>query len=201
MTAAVTRIGEWGRARRLLAGAGARLQRGVAHVLRDQADRAREAIVEGIERQAPGGRPFRPPAASTLAARALLRRASQKALFERGELEREIVKVVERERAFVGVRRAARGRDGRPLAVIGQLHEIGGTVRVRITPAMRRFLFAAARARGNVPSRARDRRGNASTHVVVQVPARPFLRPSFALAVRDARPRVLGQLGRALGWR
>jgi hypothetical protein len=176
---------------------GAKLERGVQRALRDQADRARDAIVEGLQRQAPGGHPLAPLSASTLATRALKGRASDRVLIERGELVRAVAKVVQRERAFVGIRNSARGRSGRSLATIAQVHELGAMIRIRITPAMRRLLFAVSRVQGGPASRARPSSG----FVVVRIPARQFLRPAFALATRDARPRVVSALARALGWR
>ena len=190
----VARIGEWGRARRLLTGATARFERAVQRSLRTEAERVRDAIREGLERQAPGGHGLEPLAPMTLAARSLAGQRSTKALIERGELLRGIVDDVRGDRAFVGIRRRARSRDGRALMAIADLQERGGRVRVRMTPAMRRFLFAAAALAGR--RNAGIRRAGA-----VQIPARPFLQPAFALATRDARPRWARSLARSLGWR
>lgn len=195
----VLRIGQWDRARRMIAGAAGKLERAVQRSLRSEAERVRDAIREGLERQAPGGRALRPLAPSTLAARALVRQRSTRALIERGELQRALVDVVRPDSAFVGIRRRSRGRDGRPLAAIAQLHELGGTVRVRMTPSMRRFLFAMARASASQPTRSRT--GRSAGAIVIQIPARAFLRPAFEVAVRDARSRWLRGVGRALGWR
>jgi hypothetical protein len=193
---AVMRIGEWGRARRLVAGAAGRFERALRRSLQTEAERARDEIRAGLDRQSPGGTSLSTLAPMTLAARALTRQTSRKALIERGEMLRGVTDFVRGERAFVGIRRTARGRDGRPLAVIAQLQERGGTVRLRVTPAMRRFLAAAARVAGTAPRA----RGGASAARTVRIPARPFLAPSFLAATRGARPRWARAIGRAMGW-
>lgn len=192
----VVRIGEWSRARRLVSGAATRFERALRRSLQTEAERARDAIREGLDRQAPGGSTLRPLAPMTLAARALTRQSSRKVLVERGELLRGVTDVVRGDRAFVGVRRTARGRDGRMLASIAQLHERGGTVRVRMTPAMRRFLAAAAKVAGVTATP----RGASSIARTIRIPARPFLAPSFQSATRGARPRWARAVGRAMGW-
>lgn len=191
----VARIGGWSRARRLLSGAAARFERALRSSLQTEAERARDAIREGLDHQSPGGTALRPLAPMTLAARALTRQSSRKVLVERGEMLRGVTDVVRGDRAFVGIRRTARGRDGRLLASIALLHERGGSVRVRVTPAMRRFL-AAAMASG-VPAMPR---GGSSSARTVRIPARPFLAPSFQSATRGARPRWARAVGRAMGW-
>ncbi len=58
----VSKTGDWARARKLLAAHPARLKTAIAKALRQEAQLLRREIVQGITRQAPGGRAFWPQA-------------------------------------------------------------------------------------------------------------------------------------------
>jgi hypothetical protein len=76
-----------------------------------------------------------------------------------------------------------------------QLHEFGGPpVIIPMTPKMRRFLFALLRQAGKEPTGASGRGA-----IVVQVPARPFLRPAFEKFRDGASRRFLERVAREHG--
>ena len=193
---AVTRTGDWARARQLLAAGPQRLRSAIGVAIRQEAQGLRNEIVQGLTSQAPGGEPIKPPAPLTLAARQLEGFGGTKALLVRGELRNSITVVVEGNEAFIGVPRSARSSGGESLVDLAQLHEYGGPpVIIPITPKMRRFLFALLRQAGKEPTG-----GSGRGVVVVQVPARPFLRPAFEKFREGASRRFLERVAQQLGF-
>jgi hypothetical protein len=147
--------------------------------LRIQAHRLRTLIVKGIRNQAPGGQAFKPLADTTKEMK-----GSSKALIHRGDLIRSVgVDDVELGTAFfVGVNRAARGRDGKELANIAEIHEFGTKpYLIKVTPKLRRFWYAMF-IKGIFQAPLKP-----STTVIRHpgVPARPYLRPSYEEWVKD----------------
>ena len=192
---AVSRTGDWGRARRLLTAAPQRLQAAVATAVRQEAHALRNEIVQGLTRQAPGGEPLKPPSPLTIAARQLAGFGGSKALLVRGALRNSITVFVHGDEAFVGVSRSTRAKDGGSMVDLAKLHEFGGPpVIIPMTPKMRRFLFALLRQAGKEPTG-----GSGRGVIVVQVPARPFLRPAFERFREGASRRFLERVARELG--
>lgn len=193
---AVTRTGDWARARQLLAAGPQRLRSAIGVAIRQEAQGLRNEIVQGLTSQAPGGEPIKPPAPLTLAARQLEGFGGTKALLVRGDLRNSITVIVEGDEAFIGVPRSARSSGGESLVDLAQVHEYGGPpVVIPITPKMRRFLFALLRQAGKEPT------GDSGRGVVVvQVPARPFLRPAFEKFREGASRRFLERVAQQLGF-
>jgi len=193
---AVMRTGDWARARQLLAAGPQRLRSAIGVAIRQEAQGLRNEIVQGLTSQAPGGEPIKPPAPLTLAARQLEGFGGTKALLVRGDLRNSITLIVEGDEAFIGVPRSARSSGGESLVDLAQLHEYGGPpVVIPITPKMRRFLFALLRQAGKEPTG-----GSGRGVVVVQVPARPFLRPAFEKFREGASRRFLERVAQQLGF-
>lgn len=193
---AVMRTGDWARARQLLAAGPQRLRSAIGVAIRQEAQGLRNEIVQGLTSQAPGGEPIKPPAPLTLAARQLDGFGGTKALLVRGDLRNSITVIVEGDEAFIGVPRSARSSGGESLVDLAQLHEYGGPpVVIPITPKMRRFLFALLRQAGKEPTG-----GSGRGVVVVQVPARPFLRPAFEKFREGASRRFLERVAQQLGF-
>ena len=193
---AVMRTGDWARARQLLAAGPQRLRSAIGVAIRQEAQGLRNEIVQGLTSQAPGGEPIKPPAPLTLAARQLEGFGGTKALLVRGDLRNSITVIVESDEAFIGVPRSARSSGGESLVDLAQLHEYGGPpVIIPITPKMRRFLFALLRQAGKEPTG-----GSGRGVVVVQVPARPFLRPAFEKFREGASRRFLERVAQQLGF-
>ncbi len=192
---AVSRTGDWARARRLLTAAPQRLQAAIGTAVRQEAHALRNEIVQGLTRQAPGGEPLKPPSPLTIAARELEGFGGTKALIVRGDLRNSITVVVQGDEAFIGVSRSARSKDGASMVDLAKLHEFGGPpVIIPMTPKMRRFLFALLRQAGKEPTG-----GSGRGVIVVQVPARPFLRPTFDKFREGASRRFLERVARELG--
>ena len=190
------RTGDWARARQLLAAGPQRLRSAIGVAIRQEAQGLRNEIVQGLTSQAPGGEPITPPAPLTLAARQLEGFGGTKALLVRGDLRNSITVIVEGDEAFIGVPRSARSSGGESLVDLAQLHEYGGPpVIIPITPKMRRFLFALLRQAGKEPTG-----GSGRGVVVVQVPARPFLRPAFEKFREGASRRFLERVAQQLGF-
>ena len=192
---AVSRTGDWARARRLLTAAPQRLQAAIGTAVRQEAHALRNEIVQGLTRQAPGGEPLKPPSPLTIAARELEGFGGTKALIVRGDLRNSITVFVQGDEAFIGVSRSARSKDGASMVDLAKLHEFGGPpVIIPMTPKMRRFLFALLRQAGKEPTG-----GSGRGVIVVQVPARPFLRPAFDKFREGAGRRFLERVARELG--
>jgi phage gpG-like protein len=192
---AVSRTGDWARARRLLTAAPQRLQAAIGTAVRQEAHALRNEIVQGLTRQAPGGEPLKPPSPLTIAARDLEGFGGTKALIVRGDLRNSITVFVQGDEAFIGVSRSARSKDGASMVDLAKLHEFGGPpVIIPMTPKMRRFLFALLRQTGKEPTG-----GSGRGVIVVQVPARPFLRPAFDKFREGASRRFLERVARELG--
>ncbi len=192
---AVSRTGDWARARRLLTAAPQRLQAAVSAAVRQEAHALRNEIVQGLTSQAPGGETLKPPSPLTIAARQLEGFGGSKALIVRGDLRNSITVIVQGDEAFIGVSRSARSKDGASMMDLAKLHEFGGPpVIIPMTPKMRRFLFALLRQAGKEPTG-----GSGRGVIVVQVPARPFLRPAFDKFREGASRRFLERVARELG--
>ena len=192
---AVSRTGDWARARRLLTAAPQRLQAAIGTAVRQEAHALRNEIVQGLTSQAPGGETLKPPSPLTIAARQLEGFGGSKALIVRGDLRNSITVVVQGDEAFIGVSRSARSKDGASMVDLAKLHEFGGPpVIIPMTPKMRRFLFALLRQAGKEPTG-----GSGRGVIVVQVPARPFLRPAFDKFREGASRRFLERVARELG--
>ena len=192
---AVSRTGDWARARRLLTAAPQRLQAAIGTAVRQEAHALRNDIVQGLTSQAPGGETLKPPSPLTIAARQLEGFGGSKALIVRGDLRNSITVIVQGDEAFIGVSRSARSKDGASMVDLAKLHEFGGApVIIPMTPKMRRFLFALLRQAGKEPTG-----GSGRGVIVVQVPARPFLRPAFDKFREGASRRFLERVARELG--
>ena len=192
---AVSRTGDWARARRLLTAAPQRLQAAIGTAVRQEAHALRNEIVQGLTSQAPGGETLKPPSPLTIAARQLEGFGGSKALIVRGDLRNSITVIVQGDEAFIGVSRSARSKDGASMVDLAKLHEFGGPpVIIPITPKMRRFLFALLRKAGKEPTG-----GGGRGVIVVQVPARPFLRPAFDKFRQGASQRFLERVAKELG--
>lgn len=192
----VRKTGDWALARRILTHAPAKLRGAVDIALRQEAQLLRKEIVQGITRQAPGGEALDPPSELTLAARQLKGFGGSKALMVRGDLRNSITAIVKDGRAFVGVPRKARGKDGAPLVDVAQVQEFGtDPAVVPMTEKSRRFFFAMLRKAGIEPTP-----GTGAGVFVVQVPPRPFLRPAFKAWSKGVQQRFLRRVAARLGF-
>lgn len=175
---AIVRVGDWALAHRILTGGAQRVKRAIDRAVLQEAHFMRSKIVEGLRDQAPAGQRFRPLAPSTLAIRRFKRFRGTKALINRGDLRNSIAVHRDGGNAFVGVLRSARGRSGQPLANVAELNEFGSRpIVIRVTPKMRRFLAAALKGSGGGGGGGGGGGTGGIGIIVVQIPARPFIRP------------------------
>ena len=191
----VTRTGDWRKVRSLLARSSLSLKASISEGLRKEAHALRKEIVEGITRQAPGGKSIEPPSSTTLAARRRRGFGGTKALIVRSDLRNGISVLTQGDRAFVGVLRKAKSSDGQSLVDVAEVQEFGSrpTV-VLMTDRMRRFLFALLREAKEAPDP-----GAGQGVVVIQVPPRPYLRPAFETFKKGADRRLFRHVARSLG--
>jgi hypothetical protein len=191
----VRKTGDWATARRLLGAGPVRLKLAIGVALKQEAQLLRKEIVQGLTKQAPGGKSLEQPSELTLATRRLEGFGGSKSLLVRGDLRNAVSVVVKGDEAFVGVPRKARGKGGEVLIDVAQVQEFGSAPMViPMTPAMRRFLFKAMREAGVEPGG-----GSGKGVVVVKVPARPFLRPAFESFKKGAQKRFLARVAGLTG--
>lgn len=191
---AISRTGDWARARELLSNTSGRLKGAVERAMKQEAQALRNEVVSGLTAQAPGGEPIRPPAPLTLAARQLEGFGGTKSLLVRGDLRNAISVFADGDEVFIGVLRSAKSSTGESLADIAQIQEFGGPpVIIPITPKMRRYLAVLLKRLGAAPQAGAGRGA-----VVTQVQARPFLRPAFVRFRLGASRRLLERVSKIL---
>lgn len=183
--------GDWMSAATTLVQAPKKLMPTARALIRRGGEELRRAMIQGIDSQAPGGKPFQPLAPLTLAKRRLTGRGGDKALIAGGDLRNAITAQHRHNHTFVGVSRkakAARTRNatgqfvrGRPLFDVARVHEYGAQYTIKITPKMRRFLAVLAKASGRSPGGG----GGGASVIKVTIPPRPFIEPT----VKRWRPR------------
>jgi hypothetical protein len=121
---AVSRFGDWDRAKRLLTnGLDQRLARAIRQATIKNALLLVREIKRGIRDQAPGGKQFAPLAQVTID-----RKGSSKALIDTGFLVSSITQKILSDGAFVGLLRTSVYKDGESVANIGAIMEYGATI-------------------------------------------------------------------------
>ena len=202
----IDRTGPWKKTRELLITGPALITRAADRAVRQEAELLRKEIVKGLNSQAPGGNRFKPLSKTTLAVRRSQGFRGRKALIRSGALRRSISAVHTRQGSFVGVLRSARSADGKRLTDIAQVQEFGSRpIVIRVSDKMRKAIMAKLREGGlRVRGAAQQGPGKLSTGLlIVQIPARPFLRPVFEKFAQGAdkrmEKRMAGLLSGAFG--
>ncbi len=189
-------IGDWEKAIRTTKTLS--LDSAINRACKQEAALAAKMIKQNLQRGgAPAGASFKALSPWTLAARRLAKPPIKgtKPLIARGDLFGAItsVTVYDKKRetlCFAGVYRGA--ANGEHAVNIGMIQEFGKTIVIRMTPKMVRFLAVLAKA-AKAPPRTTGK-GTGKRFLVIHIPARPFIRPVFALWVRDARRRIMKRL-------
>jgi hypothetical protein len=177
---------------KLLDNLGKNAPKAIERAVLEQAQYLRLLMVKGIRRGWPyGGDKFKPLAESTRKMK-----KSSKPLINHGDLIRSInITPVSAGRAvFVGIHREVRAKDGRSMVNIAELHEFGGRkpYAIKVTPKLRRFWMAMF-LKGIF---------KAPLHWTTEsiqhpaMPARPFLRPTYAYWSKDASQRFAQSVAR-----
>jgi len=121
---AVRRFGQWAKAKQVLGtNLGAKLAKALRQATVKNAMLLVREIKKGIKAQAPGGKPFVKLAESTIR-----RKGSSKALIDTGFLLASITQLLLGDRAFVGLLRGTRNKDGDEIVNIGAVMEFGATI-------------------------------------------------------------------------
>ncbi len=202
---AVKLYGDWGTALTIVNTMKKDFELASEQALLEEGQFARKAIVQGISAGAPGGKPFKALTQETLAVRKLVGFKGTKPLLNRGDLRNSISVKKENGVVFVGILRNAKGKSGKAVANIAELHEFGSKpIVIRVTPKMHRFLLMAFRKAGIAKSEGGGGKGGASSgHVIiVQIPARPFFGPVFEQLYsnqEEVAARFLGRIAKRLG--
>ena len=189
--AGVTRTGAWARARAGFRGGGKKFAGAIDKALLAEAHELRKEIVLQIRSQ----EGFVALSPWTVAKRKLLRRGGTKALIQRGDLLGSIGVVKAGDEVFVGVPRSV--ANGEKLVRLAEVHEFGtDPIIIPITPGMRRIIALIAKKLG----RNTGTRGAGSGAIVVQIPARPFIRPAFERWKIGVRERMIRRIAENMGW-
>jgi len=121
---AVRRFGQWNKAKQVLGtNLGSRLAQALRQATVKNAMLLVREIKKGIVSQAPGGQPFAKLAESTVR-----RKGSSKALIDTGFLLASVTQLILGDRAFVGLLRGTRNKDGDEMVNIGAIMEYGATI-------------------------------------------------------------------------
>jgi phage gpG-like protein len=117
-------LGQWAKAKQVLGtNLGARLAKALRQATIKNAMLLVREIKKGIKAQAPGGKPFVKLAESTIR-----RKGSSKALIDTGFLLASITQLILGDRAFVGLLRGTRNKEGDEIVNIGAVMEFGATI-------------------------------------------------------------------------
>jgi len=189
----VIETGDWAKVDRITRTMVARFNRAREEAVYKEAHFLRGKIVEGIRSGAPAGKKFKPHSRMTLAIRAFTGKRSSKILIASGGLIGSVAVVKVSGGYFVGVKRKAKGG-----ADIAAIHEEGRTWTQRMTPRMRRFLFAALRYAG---MQGREKGDGGKGSLTIRIPARPYVGPIMKKYGTAAQvgPRVWGRIAVSMG--
>lgn len=216
----ITRVGDWQKLANATRVMRSRYERAVRVALLREAHLLRGKMIAGIASGAPGGQAFKPLAATTLAMRKERGFGGTKPLIVTGTLRRSLSVVQVRGSTglggavFVGVHRQTKGKRGKSMVNIAEIHEYGRSWKQKLSPRARRFLFAVLgktnigrgpagrNAKGQFTRGKYQRKGGPSDGTIaIHIPARPFIRPVFAeYAKPDAvKKRFVQNVARNVG--
>lgn len=192
--------GDWGVALRITNTMATRVKRAAREAMIEEAHFLRKEIVQGITSGAPAGQAFKPLSPATLAVRRFRGFGGSKPLLNRADLRNSIIVKTVGDGVFIGILRNARGKGGGAIANIADIHEFGSRpIVIHMTPKMRRFLMAAFRAAGVAIGGHGG--GGGTGIIIVQIPARPFMRPIFekySSNKEEVAKRFLGRVAKRL---
>jgi hypothetical protein len=197
MSFTITKVGDWKRVAHITQTMRVRYERAVRVALMREAHFLRGRMVAGIASGAPGGQAFAPLAPTTLAMRKARGFGGSKPLIVTGTLRRSISVVQVRGSVglggavFIGIHRQTKGKNGKSMVNIAEIHEYGRSWKQRLSPRARRYLFAilgktnigrgpAGRDKsGRFTKGKYQSKGSKDGMISIHIPARPFIRPVF----------------------
>lgn len=171
-----------------------KIPKAIEQALLQEAHDLRKRMVSQFRAQAPIGGTWSPLSPMTLRARKLAGFGGTKILIRTSDLRNSIgVNPVSPGLVFVGVNRSAKSDKNKgamaDLVNLGELHEFGKVIKIKVTRKMQRFMFGVMLKTG----KGRDLRGKfakgGTKHVskgnfklgatiVIRIPARPFIGPA-----------------------
>ncbi len=202
----VRKFGDWKKVGAIVTTMRNRFEAAVRVALLREAHYLRGKMVQGIASGAPGGQAFKPLSPITLAMRKARGFGGSKPLIVTGTLRRSFSVVHLRGgggiggAVFIGIHRSARGKGGKSLVNIAEIHEFGRSWKQKLSPRARRYLFAVLgktnigrgpagrNAKGQFTRGKYVRRGGATADgtISIHIPARPFVRPVFTTYAKPA---------------
>lgn len=194
----VRRYGDWKKLSAVVDSMRVRHERAVRVALLREAHFLRGRMVVGIASGSPGGQAFAPLKATTLAMRKARGFSGSKPLIVTGSLRRSISVVQVRGSVglggavFIGVHRQTKGKGGKSMTNIAEIHEYGRSWKQKLSPRARRYLFAilgkskigrgpaGRNTRGQFTRGKYQRAGGPGDGTIsIHIPARPFVRPVY----------------------
>lgn len=176
-------VGDWERARKLVATLGPRAKKAIDQAILQEAHDLRAKVIERFNSSGPGWPAL---SSSTIASRLFGGFGGSKPLIRTGTMRNSVTVKKTREGVFVGIHRssstgAGRGSGGRftkgmSVVNLALIHEFGASFTVRMTDRMRRFLFAMFKKTGMQRS---GSSGGGGQVIHIRIPPRPFLGPVF----------------------
>jgi hypothetical protein len=196
---AIVRVGDWAAAQAFLTSGPTRVDAALKVAVRREAELFRKEVVQGIAKQAPGDKPFKPLSKRTLALRRFQGFKGKKALIRRGDLRKAVKVTIAPGGFFVGILRSARSSTGDNLVNVAAVHEFGATIVLRMTPKMRRYLLMVFAKAGLVAPAAPSTSGPSSRVIIVRIPPRPFFGPVADKIRPGSAARVVATVQASLG--
>lgn len=195
-------VGDWRKKAIALSKAELNTRKCLDRALKQEGHFLRKQVVQGIRTQAPGGKKFRKLSRNTRRTRRFKKFRGSKALIRTGDLLGSIVVKTSPLQVFVGVLRTAKTRNGGELVNVARIQEEGSRpITIRITPKMRRFLFAMKVGGRKKQKKLVGPREGGTGILVIRIPPRPFLKPVFDLHAKPSKiiPRFLARFQLCMG--
>lgn len=197
------REGDWVKAQRLFDSLPGRARDAIDKAILQELNFLRKKIVEEFQQGAPVTGSWAPHSPMTKAIRALVGNVKSKLLIQSASLRNSVgVIPIRGGGGFVGVRRGATTKASTGIVNLAMVHELGATIHVRMTPKMRRLLFAAMARAGMSKPRAKGAPGASGAAMVkITIPARPYLDPVFSVYGRpeDLERSIMARVAILLG--
>lgn len=196
----IQRVGQWTEKTRALKKAELKTRKCLDRALKQEGEFLRKQVVQGVRKQAPGGKKFQKTSRNTRRTRRFKNFKGSKALIRTGDLVGSVKVVKKPLGVFVGILRTAKASNGQELVNIARIHEEGSRpITIKMTPKMRRFLFAMFGGRRR--KRLIGPREGGVGIIVIRIPPRPIFKPVFAKFGKPAviRPRFIARFQLCMG--
>lgn len=185
----ITRDGDWQQAREILDAAPKDIPRVVGVAIKQEAHFLAGKVKERLRTG-----PFTPKrSAGGRNAKGQYTGGGSKPLNKTGALKQSITAIVRDNEAFIGISRGAPGHGGK-VHDLAMVHEFGALIVMAMTAKQRRFLFGVL-----FKGKTGGGGGSGTGILVIKIPARPFIRPTFEDEAPQIPERFYARLAKALG--